>query len=74
MNDVERMQADAVMRAKEMYNRRTPTYNTGYNGNIKYQPKQTNTAYAQNTQNTQNTSICTCTIRTRYTVSCQRIR
>lgn len=56
MNDVERMQADAVMRAKEMYNRRTPTYNTGYNGNIKYQPKQTNTAYAQNTQNTQNTS------------------
>ena len=41
MNDVERMQADAVMRAKEMYNRRTPSYNTGsINGNIKYQSKQ----------------------------------
>jgi len=43
MNDVERMQADAVMRAKEMYNRRTPSYNTAFNGNIKYQSKQTGT-------------------------------
>lgn len=45
MSDISKMQADAANRAKEMYSRRTPQYNTnsfpsGYNGSIKkHEPK-----------------------------------
>ena len=40
MSDIDRMQQDAIDRAREMYSRRTPAYNSGgfpsgYNGNIK---------------------------------------
>ena len=40
MSEIDRMQQDAIDRAREMYSRRTPSYNSGgfpsgYNGNIK---------------------------------------
>lgn len=40
MSEMEKMQADAVSRAREMYSRRSPSYSangfpSGYNGNIK---------------------------------------
>lgn len=40
MSDMDKMQQDAVNRAREMYSRRTPSYHagtfpSGYNGNIK---------------------------------------
>ena len=43
MSDMDKMQADAVNRAREMYSRRTPGYSangfpSGYNGNMKTNP------------------------------------
>ncbi|MBQ3692855.1 MAG: hypothetical protein II931_06010 [Clostridia bacterium] len=43
MSDMDKMQADAVNRAKDMYSRRTPGYSangfpSGYNGNMKTNP------------------------------------
>ena len=42
-NDMDKMQADAVSRAREMYSRRSPGYSangfpSGYNGNMKTNP------------------------------------
>ena len=43
MNDMDKMQAEAVNRAREMYSRRSPSYSangfpSGYNGNMKTNP------------------------------------
>ena len=43
MNDMDKMQAEAVNRAREMYSRRSPPYSangfpSGYNGNMKTNP------------------------------------
>lgn len=43
MSDMDKMQADAVNRAREMYSRRSPSYSaggfpSGYNGNMKANP------------------------------------
>lgn len=52
MNDMDKMQADAVSRAREMYSRRSPVYSangfpSGYNGNMKTNPNVTAEKHGQ---------------------------